>query len=298
MYRLIYCTAFNSFCWLFFICLFGLPAHTQSKVVSLYTGQIPGAHTTAVPEKKELFLGKIPIVRYVTKPTLTIFPAVKQKNTGTAVIICPGGAYGFLAYETEGNEVALRFQQLGVTAFVLKYRLPDKRFQENPALAPLQDVQQALRLIRRQASDWGIKSERVGIIGFSAGGHLASTAGTHFDRLVLPGPDSLSVRPDFMVLIYPVISFSDSLTHAGSRANLLGEQLTEQQLHYFSNERHVTSKVPPTMLVHCADDLTVSIRNSLVFYQACLQAKVPVEMHLYPKGGHGFGLHNSAKISK
>jgi acetyl esterase/lipase len=214
-----------------------------------------------------MFLGKIPIVRYVTEPTLTIFPAAKEKNTGTAVIICPGGAYGFLAYETEGNEVARRFQQLGVSAF-------------------------AFRLIRRQACLWGIKSGQVGIIGFSAGGHLASTAGTHFDKPVLSGADSLSVRPDFMVLIYPVISFSDSLTHAGSRANLLGAQLREQQVNYFSNESHVTSQVPPTMLVHCADDLTVSISNSLVFYQACLKAKVEVEMHLYPKGGHGFGLYN------
>jgi acetyl esterase/lipase len=239
-----------------------------------------------------MFLGKIPIVRYVTEPTLTIFPAAKEKNTGTAVIICPGGAYGFLAYETEGNEVARRFQQLGVSAFVLKYRLPDKQFQQNPAFAPLQDVQQAFRLIRRQACLWGIKSGQVGIIGFSAGGHLASTAGTHFDKPVLSGADSLSVRPDFMVLIYPVISFSDSLTHAGSRANLLGAQLREQQVNYFSNESHVTSQVPPTMLVHCADDLTVSISNSLVFYQACLKAKVEVEMHLYPKGGHGFGLYN------
>jgi acetyl esterase/lipase len=154
-------------------------------------------------------------------------------------------------------------------------------------------VQQAFRLIRSQAADWGIKSDRVGIIGFSAGGHLASTAGTHFDKLVVPGPDNLSVRPDFMVLMYPVISFSDSLTHAGSRANLLGNQLSEEQLRYFSNERHVNSKVPPTLLVHCADDLTVSVHNSIAFYQSCLQAKVPAEMHLYPRGGHGFGLHNS-----
>ncbi len=188
--------------------------------------------------------------------------------------------------------MAVRFQNMGISAFVLKYRLPDARLQKNVAYAPLQDVQQAFRLIRKQAKDLGVNPDQVGILGFSAGGHLASTAGTHFEKPVVSDSSSPNVRPDFMVLIYPVISFTDSLTHSGSRANLLGKQFTKERLAYFSNENHVTPQTPPVLLVHCADDSTVAVGNSLVFYQACIKAKVPVEMHLYPKGGHGYGLHN------
>lgn len=279
-------------CWTLITCLEPIRLSAQ-QVIPLYEGPIPGAKSSKIAEEKDMFLDKIPVVKNVVNPTLTFFPAAKENATGTAVVICPGGGYGFQAYEHEGNEVALRFQKIGVSAFVLKYRLPDERLQKNVAYAPLQDVQQAFRLIRSKAKDWNINTNQIGILGFSAGGHLASTAGTHFDKPVVSDPSNSNVRPDFMVLIYPVISFTDSLTHVGSRGNLLGKELTAERKVYFSNEKHVTAQTPPVLLVHCADDSTVAVGNSLVFYQECIKAKVPVEMHLYPKGGHGYGLHNS-----
>jgi len=181
---------------------------------------------------------------------------------------------------------------MGVAAFVLKYRLPNDQTQPDKTIAPLLDAQQALRLVREQAAKYNLNPERIGLMGFSAGGHLAATAGTHFAQPAGANPGPTSVRPAFIMLIYPVISFSDSLAHKGSRSNLLGDAPTPDQVRLYSNELQVTAQTPPTFLVHAEDDTVVPVQNSLVFYQALHRHNVPAEMHLYPKGGHGFGMNN------
>jgi acetyl esterase/lipase len=233
--------------------------------------------------------GSIRVSRVVL-PTLTVFQPARP--SGTAIIICPGGGYARLAIDHEGYDVARHLTEWGITAFVLKYRLPDDATQPDKALAPLLDAQQALRLVRQRSQEFGLDPARVGLLGFSAGGHLAATAGTQSFITAKAAHGATSVRPDFLVLLYPVISFSDSLMHAGSRTNLLGENPTTAQIRQYSSEQQVTSQTPPTFLVHAQDDPAVKVQNSLRFYEACLQQQVPVEMHLYPRGGHGFGLHN------
>ncbi|HEX5024217.1 MAG TPA: alpha/beta hydrolase, partial [Agriterribacter sp.] len=178
-------------------------------------------------------------------------------------------------------------------AFVLKYRLPDKEKQKDPSIAPLQDAQQAVLLVRENARKWNIDPSKVGIMGFSAGGHLASTAGTHFEHALVTNDGKLSLRPDFMILIYPVISADPAIWHAGSFKNLLGEKPSAEQLFNYSNDKQVTTKTPPSFLVHASDDGGVKSENSIVFYQALVKNKVPAEMHIYQNGGHGFGMQNS-----
>ncbi|WP_460613958.1 alpha/beta hydrolase [Hymenobacter seoulensis] len=265
-------------------------AQTPS-VIPLYAGVAPNSRPSQVQEKVDNENGKIRISK-VVQPTLTVYRAPKEKVNGTAVIICPGGGYGLLAMDHEGYDVAKRLTEMGITAFVLKYRLPSNESQTDKALAPLLDAQQAIRVVRQRATEFGIKPAHIGLMGFSAGGHLAATAGTLFTKPVGDPKDQTSVRPDFLVLLYPVISFADSLTHAGSRTALLGAAPTAAQILHYSAERQVSAKTPPTFLMHAADDAVVPVQNSLVFYQACLQHKVFVEMHLYPKGGHGFGMNN------
>jgi acetyl esterase/lipase len=230
-------------------------------------------------------------VRSTTQPTLEVFPA--DQPNGQAVLICPGGGYAGTSMVKEGYEVAQALTAAGVTAFVLKYRIPDSRSQPAPHLAPLQDAQAALRTIRRRAADWGIDPRRIGIMGFSAGGHLAATAATLFSTPADPTVrDTTSVRPDFVALIYPVISFTEDFQHRGSRINLLGNEAPRDRLEQFSPERQVGSDAPPAFLVHAADDTAVPIANSIAYYEACLAHRIPAEMHLYPGGGHGFGLRN------
>ena len=197
-----------------------------------------------------------------------------------------------LSIDSEGYDVAKRLNEMGVTAFVLKYRLPNDQTQPDKTIAPLLDAQQALRLVRQLAPKYRLNADRIGLMGFSAGGHLAAWAGTQFAKPAGPNPGPESVRPAFLVLLYPVISFSDSLAHPGSRQRLLGNTPPAAQVRQYSNETQVTAQTPPAFLVHAQDDKTVPVQNSLAFYQACLKSKVPVEMHLYPLGGHGFGLHN------
>jgi acetyl esterase/lipase len=209
------------------------------------------------------------------------------------VIICPGGGYSILAFDKEGTRVAEEMVRWGVTAFVLKYRLPDDSSNIDKSLAPLQDAQQAIRLVRTNAKEWGIKRDQIGIMGFSAGGHVASSAATHFDfKADTANNDTTSVRPDFAILIYPVISFDSTIGHKGSRNNLVGTKATTEKINFFSNELQVTQNTPPSFLIHAGDDATVPVENSVRYYQACIKSKVPAEMHLYPKGGHGFGMNN------
>jgi acetyl esterase/lipase len=166
------------------------------------------------------------------------------------------------------------------------------------SIGPLQDAQQAILTVRSRAAEWGVDTGRIGILGFSAGGHLASTAGTHFTRVVIPDAGGISVRPDFMVLLYPVISFDDSTGHRGSRDNLIGKDPSALAIREYSNQLQVTDQTPPAFLVHAEDDRTVPVINSIAFYEALLRHHVPAEMHIFPKGGHGFGMHNRTSVEQ
>jgi acetyl esterase/lipase len=260
-------------------------------VLPLYSGSVPNSKPSNLQETSVTENGG-PRVATVIQPTLTVYLPPRDKANGTAVVICPGGGYARLAIGHEGYDVAKRFNEMGVAAFVLKYRLPNGQTQPDPSIAPLLDAQQALRLVREQATKYNLNPERIGLMGFSAGGHLAATAGTHFAKPVGVNPGSTSVRPAFLMLIYPVISFSDSLMHKGSRNNLLSDNPAADQVRLYSNELQVTAQTPPTFLVHAEDDKVVPVQNSIVFYQALHRHNVPAEMHLYPKGGHGFGMNN------
>ncbi|TGE17527.1 alpha/beta hydrolase [Hymenobacter elongatus] len=278
---------------LFTVLVFILSTHLLAAqgIVSLYSGTIPNSIASSVQEISITLASGVQ-VSDVVQPTLQVFRPAKDKANGTAVIICPGGGYVRLSMDNEGTAVAKRLNEMGITAFVLKYRLPNDQSQPDKATTPLLDAQQALRLVRQKAAEYGVNPARIGLLGFSAGGHLAATVGTHFAKPAGENQDNTSVRPDFLVLLYPVISFTDSLAHAGSRKSLLGDAPTPDQIRLYSNEQQVTAQTPPTFLMHAADDKTVKVQNSLRFYEACLRNGVPVEMHLYPKGGHGFGLNN------
>jgi acetyl esterase/lipase len=228
----------------------------------------------------------------VSRPTLTVWLPPAGKRNGTAVIVCPGGSYSHLAMTHEGTQVAAWLNSLGITAFVLKYRLPSDETMIDKTIGPLQDAQRAIQLIRQRAAEWGVNPEKVGILGFSAGGHLASTTGTHFMVPVIANPAGISLRPDFMVLLYPVISFDDSTGHRGSRDNLLGHHPSTAMIAAYSNQLQVTDQTPPTFLIHAEDDKTVQVINSINFYEALMRHHVPAEMHIYPAGGHGFGMWN------
>ena len=223
------------------------------------------------------------------KPTLAPYIVPQGRGTGTAVIVCPGGGYQHLSMDKEGDQVARWLNSLGVTAFVLKYRLGPKY--RHPV--ELGDAQRAIRTVRYKATEYRVLPDRVGIMGFSAGGHLASTAGTHFDagNANAADPiDRLSSRPDFLVLVYAVISFSPPYVHRGSLQALLGDQPDPKLVENLSNELQVTAQTPPTFLFHTSGDKTVPAENSALFYLALRKAGVPAEMHIYEQGPHGVGL--------
>ncbi|WP_214072198.1 alpha/beta hydrolase [Mucilaginibacter sp. dw_454] len=227
----------------------------------------------------------------VVNPVLLPYPADKSIATGTAVIICPGGGYGGLSMENEGTNIAKAFNKIGVSAFILKYRLPSDLIMKDKTIGPLQDAQTALQIVRSRAAEWNINPSKVGIIGASAGGHLASTVETHYKQVVV-ADKTVSVRPDFAILMYPVITFGD-LAHQGSREALIGKNPSQELIDLYSNEKQVTPDTPPTFIVMAEDDGTVPVENALLFYSAMIKNKVKGEMHIYQSGGHGFGIHNS-----
>ncbi len=261
-------------------------------VIPLYTDKIPNSKSVIDEEVSESGADNILRISKISRPTLTMFLAPKKKATSTAVIICPGGGYQINAFGHEGTDVAKRFNEMGVTAFVLKYRLPDDNTMINKETVPLQDAQKAIQLVRKNAKKWRIDTNRIGIMGFSAGGHLASTAGTHFKKSYIANNKHVNLRPDFMILAYPVISLTDSLAHIGSRDQLLGKNPPAEKIKEYSNELHVMPQTPPTFLVHAKDDDGVSVKNTLNFAQELKKNNVPVEIYLYEKGGHGFGMNN------
>ncbi|MDR6785220.1 acetyl esterase/lipase [Pedobacter africanus] len=224
------------------------------------------------------------------QPTLTVYLPAADRSSGTAIIIFPGGGYGTLVTDTEGTPIARAFLEQGIAAIVVKYRLPDAQKMQDKSLGPLMDAQQAMKTVRAQAADWHINPSKIGVIGFSAGGHLASTLGTHYKTSYIPNKENISLRPDFMVLVYPVISMDTALTHMGSRINLLGKEPSPERVGLFSNENQVTRDTPPAYLTHTGDDQVVKVDNSIVFYRALQQHKVDSELHLFAKGDHGFVL--------
>jgi len=222
-------------------------------------------------------------------PIMTPYLPPAGRATGTAIVIFPGGGYQHLSMEKEGSDVANWLAGAGVTTFVVRYRLGPSY--HHPTM--LGDAQRAIRTVRARAAEWNVDPRRLGVIGFSAGGHLASTAGTHFDTANTSSADAIervSSRPDFLLLIYPVITMRDSVTHGGSRLNLLGREPAPELVRLLSNETQVTRETPPTFLVHSTDDRTVPVQNSLLFYDALKRNGVQAEMHVFEYGGHGFGL--------
>lgn len=286
---------------LFVMTFTSLSAQTANDFIPLYpTGEIPNVKANKIKVKEVSEIGNDGIERVsgVSVPTMRYYAADNRKSKGAAIIICPGGGYGILAISHEGYDVAKKFAENGIAAFVLKYRLPNEVLMEDKSIGPLQDVQQALKQVRENAASYGIDSDKIGVIGFSAGGHLASSAGVHYTNVKIRNPRNTSLRPDFMLLIYPVISMNNTITHGGSRNNLLGEHPNSDLTSYFSNELQITSDTPPTLLVHAEDDTGVPIANSKRFYEALQKNNVPSKLITYPHGGHGFGLNNKTTDDK
>jgi acetyl esterase/lipase len=279
---------------IFIICiltLFLMELLQAQQTIPLYEGDIPNSkpyHTKEVWEPQD---NGDTIVHFISQPTLTIFLPEKNAN-GTAVVICPGGGYGINSIVKEGYALARKFNEWGVAAFVVKYRIPNDSSMKDKKIGPLQDAQRAIQLVRMRAKEWHVDENKVGIMGFSAGGHLASTAATHFDKSYIDNSNQINLRPDFAMLIYPVISFQDSIAHIGSRDQLIGTKPANKLRDSFSNELQVNSKTPPTFLVHATDDDAVPVMNSVTFYEALNKYKIPAEMHIYKGGGHGFGMDN------
>jgi acetyl esterase/lipase len=264
-------------------------ASAASNVIPLWPEGVPGKRDIGAEKIGDGYTSN------VSAATLTmVSPAVDHPN-GTAVIICPGGGYVRMATAREGDQYANWLGTLGVTAFVLKYRM-----QEYGHPAPLQDVLRAVRTLRSRAAEFGIRPDRIGVMGSSAGGHLAASAGTLFDSpLGRTGAplDSVSARPDFLMLMYPVITMQDPAAHAGSRKSLLGASPSAEALALMSLEKQVTAATPPTLLIHTQADTSVPVENSILFYQALTRAKVPAEMYLFEHGVHGMGMREGLGTS-
>ncbi len=261
----------------------------------LVTMALSNSSHTSIPlwqEKAPQALGD----KATDRPQLIVYPADPDKATGAGVIVLPGGGYGFLSMEHEGHAIGQWLQSLGVSAFVLEYRLPSNGYRHP---IPLMDAQRAIRLVRSQAADWHINHERIGILGFSAGGHLASTAATHYNSAIAEPAfsdtiDQESARPDFQILIYPVITMDPVYAHPGSRANLLGPDPDSELEQLLSSELQIQTDTPPAFIVHASDDSVVHVENALRYYRALQRASIPAELHIYPSGGHGFGTRPEA----
>lgn len=258
-------------------------AAAEPLVIPLWPEGVPGAND--IGPEAPIAGGRI---GNVSEPTLTVYgPAVDRPN-GTAVIIAPGGGYVRLSTEREGVQYANWLSTLGVTSFVLKYRM-----QEFGHPAPLQDVLRAVRIVRSRAAEFAINPDHIGVMGSSAGGHLAASAGTLFDHpagKTGASLDAINARPDFLILMYPVISMEDPVAHAGSRRALLGANPSPDLVQLMSLEKQVTAATPPTLLIHTQEDGTVPVENSILFFQALTRAKVPAEMYLFEHGSHGMGM--------
>lgn len=271
--------------------VFDQSSHCQQTTIRVWEGSIPGAIDNPSYKTETVYIDRDkPRLSKVTDPTLGFYPAPADKATGVAIVICPGGGYAWLAIDREGSLVAAKLNSMGISAFVLSYRLPSDAIMVNKSIGPLQDGQEAIRTVRRHAKQWNINPHKIGIMGFSAGGHLAATVSTHFADTVYQHNDTTSARPDFSVLIYAVISMDSTITHGGSKVNLLGPAPSKEIVRYFSADQCVSNETPPAFMVQAADDKTVPVQNSIAYFLALNKHGIPCEMHIYESGGHGFGL--------
>ena len=281
----VYLILISLFAWSFLV-------NAQDHTIPLWNDTIP--NYKANNGKEEFYTAmNLELLKNIQTPNITVYLPAKGNATGEAVIICPGGGYWVLAYYWEGRDIAKALNAKGIAAIVLKYRLPTSNNYIVRHKSPLLDAQRAMRMVRYHAKDWNIESNKIGIMGFSAGGHLASTLSTHYNNGNLQAKDSIEQvgsRPDFSILIYPVISFNNEFTHQGSAKALLGENPSKELRNNFSNELQVTKDTPPAFLVHSSDDAVVPVKNSLMYYEALQENNVPAEMHIYPYGGHGYSL--------
>lgn len=261
---------------LFCLCFFATTVMQAAnrEVIFLWPDGVPESNGITEPEVTENER-----ISNISVPSMSFFPAEPSKNTGVTILLIPGGGYGRQAAGHEGSQFGEWLSSIGINAFVLKYRLPNKH-----AFIPLKDAQQAMRIIRSRAAEWKLNPSKVGVSGFSAGGHLASTLGTHFDK---------ASRPDFMILFYPVVSMQESVTHMGSRENLLGISYIKDSVNYYSNELQVTKDCPPTLFFLSDDDGAVPPQNSVDLYLALQKFKIPTAMYIFPEGGHGWGFRPS-----
>jgi len=281
----------------FALCVASLQRHgaaAEPPVMNLW----PVTSLTRIPDEEKITdRSKDPAkpdraIRFVSDPTITIYLPEPQTTPTPAVVICPGGGYHGLAVDKEGHDVARWLNRIGIAGVVLKYRLPRPELSEGQTPWPMQDAWRAIRMTRSDATQWNIDPARIGIMGFSAGGHLAAMTGVHFDagRPDAADPiDRVTSRPDFLILGYPVITFSGAVAHKGSRADLLGKSPDPKLFDYYSADLQVTPQTPPAFIVQAKDD-PIKVENSILFHDAMERAKVPCEMQLYEKGGHGFGL--------
>ena len=274
---------------LFFIFLFAISFYAKAQQeIKLWTDGIPFSNGTIGDEE----IPREGRVQNIQDPSIFVYLPEIEKATGAAVVICPGGGYRLLAIQHEGHDVARWFNEIGIAGIVVKNRLPTSDNITFKSEVAMFDAQRAVRITRYNADEWGLDKEKIGIMGFSAGGHLASTVGTHYDY-GLKSEDSIqqvSCRPDFMILMYPVIDMSGDIKHSGSVKNLLGEKPTESQINRFSNQKQITTDTPPTILIHSTDDKGVPVANSIVFYEALVANGVPAELHIFNSGGHGYGM--------
>ena len=275
---------------IFFIFFFHIALNAQNFILPLWEDNIPNS-------PKERLKKSYDDQHYsvVTNPDIAVYLPSKWNFTGRAVLVIPGGGYHAIAYTWEGTDVAKWLNANGIVAAVLKYRLPnDTTTNIIRYKSPLLDASRAIRILRANAEKWNIDKNKIGVMGFSAGGHLASTLGTHFneEKNRNGAIDTISSRPDFMVLMYPVITMDAKYAHMGSRRNLLGNKPSQQLIDYYSSEKQVSANTPPTFIVHASDDKVVPVQNSILFYEALIQHGVSAEMHIYQYGAHGFSLAN------
>ncbi|MBK7257518.1 MAG: alpha/beta hydrolase [Ignavibacteriae bacterium] len=265
-------------------------AYSQPQLLKVWPEGVPGAvhHPQYTEETIKIETGAERTLR-IADPTIAVYIPEKTKANGTAVVVCPGGGYIRLAMDHEGTQIAAWLNDAGITCILLKYRVPSDSAMVDKTVGPLQDVQEAIRITRRHASAWHLDPHRIGVMGFSAGGHLAASASTRFAEKVYAS-DTTSARPDFSILMYPVISMQTGVTHNGSRRNLLGNDPDQQLVDRSSNELRVTPETPIAFVVHSTDDGVVILENSLRYIQALKKNNVPAELHVFERGGHGYGL--------
>ena len=270
----------------------------QPVVVKLWPKGIP--QSKVEPNYKEQLIEQLNKKTWfnVTDPELYIYNLKTDTTPKTAVIICPGDNYQKLLFTTEGEDVAKWFNEHGIAAFVLKYRSPSDSIMEDKSVGPLQDVQEALRIVRRNAKEWSINPKKIGIMGFSAGGHLAATLSTHYNNVVYPLADTISARPDFTILIYPMITVKNEATYQQAAYYLLGSKPDIRQALFFSGETQVNKNVAPTFIVHSVNDKIVFVDNSIAYFNALKKNSIAVEMHIYPTGAHGYGLATLGESEK